>query len=366
MVGHPLPPANRTPARTSEGPVAALASVQQKRSEIITLLRGQVACPLLANLAEFGWLDLMCEGSFSAASFPEAKAPVANSVFQYLQSLGLIVAICDAPDNYAVSDFGRSVFARVGSFCILNSYQNFFQDLRSLLFMHDSEPKPVVNRFRNVFGSGRLHSRKFFAPALRMLAGRVFPFHVDLGCGNGQFLQQGAGAHLASKFGGVDISNVAVIATTAKITGGNPTAQLHTVEEDAQAVAEWSKHLPWFNEAGLFSLWFVLHEFSQQNPQVILRFLREISDRYPLAELIVGELVRVPEDTLASNRTESIMPEFLFFHAISGQGVLSWPEWQEVKRQMPFQVAAEHYLDKVLVKDGTTLPSSFIWHLKPS
>jgi SAM-dependent methyltransferase len=339
--------------------------MQQKRQEMITLLRGQVASPLLANLAEFGWLEQMSGGSFSIANFPYAKPPVAKAVFHYLASVGLIIEQSEAPEHYTASDFGRSVFARVGAFCILNSYEDFFQDLRPLLFDGTDQPKPRVNRLRNVFGSGQLHSRKFFSPALQMLAGRSFPFVVDLGCGNGQFLQQAADAHLSPKLGGVDVSSLAVMAATATINQAKSRVHLHAVEADASGVHIWSNQLPWFGEAGLFSLWFVLHEFSQQDPQVVLRFLREINSYYPSAEVIIGELVRLPEHALANNRTDSIMPEFLFFHALSGQGVLSWTAWQEVRIAMPFQIVRELYFDTIVDNDGNNLPSSFIWHLKP-
>ena len=307
----------------------------------------------------------MSESCFSCATFPEAEPATTNSVFKYLAALGLLVERCEAAGHYVASDLGRKVFARHGSFCILNSYQNFFQDLTSLLLVSNLGGKPVVNRFRNVLGSGQLHSRKFFSPALQMLAGRSFPFLVDLGCGNGQFLQQAIELKLARKLGGVDVSHVAVTATATKVGGARACVCLHAVEADAYVVSIWSKKLPWYKEAGLFSLWFVLHEFSRSDPRVVLRFLREINSRYPSAELILGELVKLPDHALANNRTESIMPEFLFFHELSGQGVLSWPEWQEIRRTMPFQVVTERYLDSILVEDGTTLPSSFIWHLKP-
>jgi hypothetical protein len=340
--------------------------MRKTRSEIIGLLRGQVACPVLANLAELGWLDQMLEASFTYASFPDAEPAATNSVFKYLAALDLITEQPESPGCYVVSDFGRKVFARYGSFCILNSYNEFFQNLRSLLFINNVNSKPAVNRMRNVFGSGRLHSRKFFSPALRMLEGRSFPFVVDLGCGNGQFLREVMHAQLSPKLGGVDISNVAVTATTANLGAAKSDVCLHTVKGDACAVEMWSDYLPWYGEAGLFSLWFVLHEFSQHDPQVILRFLHEINSRYPSAELIIGELVRLPGNALASNRAESIMPEFLFFHELSGQGVLSWIEWQQVRNTMPFQVIGEYHLDKILMADGNTIPSSFIWHLRPA
>jgi SAM-dependent methyltransferase len=332
---------------------------------MIELLRGQVACPVLANLAELGWLDHMAEASFSCASFPEAEPAATNSIFKYLVALGLLIEQHESPGRYVASDLGRKVFARYGSFCILNSYEGFFQNLKSLLFENNGNPRPAVNRLRNVFGSGHLHARKFFSPALQRLTERSFRFVVDLGCGNGQFLQQAVEARLARKLGGVDVSRLAVAATAARINELKSDVSLHIVEADASKVQTWSDQLPWYREAGLFSMWFLLHEFSKRVPEIIVKFLREVNSRYPSAELIIGELVRLPEHALASNKTDSIMPEFLLFHELSGQGVLSWGEWQDIRHQIPFRVATEYLIDPVLTAEGTSFPSSFIWHVKP-
>jgi SAM-dependent methyltransferase len=320
---------------------------------------------MIANLAEFGWLDKMCYGPFSIATFPEAHAIVTKSIFKYLLTLGLISVDCKNQDHFVVSDLGRSVFTRYGSFCILNSYESFFRDLGSLLFIDSHNQKPVVNRSRNVLGSGQLHSRKYFSPALQMLAGRSFPFLVDLGCGNGQFLQQAVEGGLTSRIAGVDNSPIALRASAAKLGKARPEASFQTVEVDACRVQVWSERLPWYREAGLFSLWFVLHEFSQHAPEIVLEFLREVRARYPAAELIIGELVRVPEEALTGNSAESIMPEFLLFHELSNQGVLSWTEWQGIGAEMPFKIIAERHFDNILAGDGGAIPSSFIWHLAP-
>lgn len=344
-------------------------SMRPRRKEIIALLRGQVACPVIASLAEFGWLDRMCAGSFDAETFSQADPTIANSIFKYLASLGLLIQ-CERTQNkcneYVVSDVGRSVFRRSGSFCILNSYEEYFQNLGSLVFSKDNGSQPAVNRLRNVLGSGQLHFGKFFLPALAMVAGRSFPFVIDVGCGNGEFLQRIVRAQISRKLGGIDVSSVALEATKRNMDRVEPDISVELVECDARNVQIWAKRLPWNNEAGLLTFWFVLHEVSENNFENILSFLCELRDRYPLGELIIGEIVRLPEDSLAKNRDESIMPEFLFFHELSGQGVLSWSEWQRIRATMPFHVVAEHRVDDVGITPDYSIPSSFVWHLRPN
>src|SRR5207302_2085002 len=91
--------------------------MQETRSEIIGLLRGQVACPVLANLAELGWLDQMLEASFNCASFPEAEPAATKSVFKYLAALGLIIEQRESTDRYVGAEFGRKFCARYVSCC---------------------------------------------------------------------------------------------------------------------------------------------------------------------------------------------------------------------------------------------------------
>jgi SAM-dependent methyltransferase len=338
--------------------------MQQKRSEIISLLRGQVACPLIADLAELGWLERMCRAPFHAADFPETDLGVARSIFKYFTALGLILELLETPDHYAATDLGQTVFRRYGSFSILNSYEHFFGDISSLLF-RSSARKPVVNRMRNILGSGQLHSKKFFPMAFKMLEGRSFPFLVDLGCGNGRFLEQALEQNVTSKIGAIDSSILSVKATAANLTKRYHELGIKTVEADARDIKAWSYELPWHSDAGLFSLWFVLHEFSRNDPQIVIEFLDEMRRCYPTAEILIGELVRVPAEALAGSKAESIMPEFLLFHDLSGQGVLSWEDWAEVRDKMPFKIVSAHHFDCISMPDGERVPSSFIWHLRP-
>jgi len=59
------------------------------------------------------------------------------------------------------------------------------------------------------------------------------------------------------------------------------------------------------------------------------------------------------------------MPEFLLFHELSGQGVLSWQQHREVLHGIPYTVAAEWHYDTIPDEAGGTVPSSVLWHLKP-
>jgi len=82
--------------------------------------------------------------------------------------------------------------------------------------------------------------------------------------------------------------------------------------------------------------------------------------------VIIGEIVRQEDAALAASHRESIMPEYLFFHDLSGQGVLSWKEYHEIRLQIPYRLVAERLFDEIAGEDGRKEPSSFIWGLVPS
>src|SRR5258707_845928 len=61
------------------------------REELVALLRGHAACPILSGLGEHGLLDRMLEGPFTATDFPEVAEPgLFAAALTYFVSLGLL------------------------------------------------------------------------------------------------------------------------------------------------------------------------------------------------------------------------------------------------------------------------------------
>jgi hypothetical protein len=55
----------------------------------------------------------------------------------------------------------------------------------------------------------------------------------------------------------------------------------------------------------------------------------------------------------------------LLFHALSGQGVLTWEQHRQVLREIPYTLAAEALFDEMPDGAGGAIPSSFLWHPRP-
>jgi SAM-dependent methyltransferase len=327
------------------------------RQEIISLLRGYAACPIICQLGEQGLLDRMLGKPFDLKDFPEVVPSVFGAVCRYLVSLELLIPL--GQDSYRVSPLGTKVFERYGAFGILYAYRDYFDQLPALLFGHDA--RPSVNRLRNVLGSGQLHSGKFFPAIIEMLGDDRIDTVVDIGCGDGHFLSSIRAVNPAIQLVAVDISPVAVNTTVEHLKD----TKVHGIVANGFDVERWALSLPASPGRMLVSAWFVLHEFSHGQQGRAVNFLRKLYKYCAGAHVLVGELVSVPDIALAADRANSIMPEFLLFHALSGQGVLTWEQHLQVRSEIPYEVVAERHFDVVPVSTAANVPSSFIWYLQP-
>lgn len=335
------------------------------RHEIISLLRGQVACPLIASLAELGIAERMLEGCFQPTDFSAVcNQALLESCFQYLQSIGLIE---DGPESgkSVVTDIGRTVFNRAGAFLLLSSYREYFDSFSGLL-TGSCDGEIAVNRRLNVSGSGSLHTRKFFPSVKELLGSNPPDTLLDLGCGDGAFLEYALRNWPSLEIAALDLSPVAIQAALSRLRniGVDPKV---TVVENAAHVESWAARLSPSIQSGslTISIWFVVHEFSEGKTDTVVRFFQSVRECLPNAGIILGEIVSIPSEVLARDRQGSIAPEFLLFHKLSGQGVLSWRDWLGVLDEIPYQLASERLFDLVEDYAGHSSPTSFIWHLRP-
>jgi SAM-dependent methyltransferase len=340
------------------------ASGVNRRGSIISLLRGAFACPTIATLAELGILDRMLASPFSVEDITGIQDREAlMAVFVYLQSLGLLDM--SAGDVFSVTDEGKTVLKRGGAFLLLHSYREYFNHLGTLL--QQGRQGITVDRAHNVLGSGSLHSRKFF-PAVWEVFDSLHPEAlIDVGCGDGQFLDDATARDPQLVVSAVDLSPIAVNTTIERLRAAGRTEVVGVVES-GEEIERWIEHVPESVKSVsplVISMWFVIHEFSGGDVDRVIRFFQRVAQTLPQAHFVVGEIVNLDADMLREGKATSIMPEFLLFHQLSGQGVLSWEEWQLILEQIPYELSYEARFDEV-VSGGTSLPSSFVWHLTPS
>jgi SAM-dependent methyltransferase len=341
-----------------------LSSKAYDRSTLIELLRGSLSCPLIAAFGEIGLADKLLTGPVSKDDLGlNGKPDVLEACLDYLISVDLLLQCPDS--RYQLTESGKMVFRRYGAFSLLHSYHDYFNSLAELL-TSKTATMPTVERGENVVGSGALHAKKFFPAALQQLELLQPKAVIDIGCGDGTFLQYAHARVPNAQLAVIDYSQVAIDATKKRFAedGVNLAA---AITSDGALVCDWAAQLPASFKTDspvVFTIWFVAHEFSQRSETVLIEFFKKMNATFPKADIIVGEIVNIPKTVLAKNARTSIMPEYLFFHRLSGQGPMSWDAWQRILSQTPYSLAAEVRFDEVSTGDGHSLPSSFIWHLK--
>jgi hypothetical protein len=337
----------------------------QKRQRLIAGLRGYFLAPVIATLGECGIADRMLQGPFSIADFePLAETSILSMLFRYLQSVGLLVS--EGESRYALTEDGFTSLSRNGAYSLLVSYADYFDRLPGLLA--GAPVNPSVNRSRNVRGSGHLHGKKYFPIALECLQSSAPAALIDIGCGDGAFLECVCARWPALVPFGLDLSETAVEIARRRLarqTGIEPLI----IAANACDVSSWSAAVPpALRDSGrlVISMWFVGHEFSTSSTEVMVRFFQDLHRCFPVARILLGEINKIAPADLAGNHELSIMPEYLLFHELSGQGVLAWTDWQHILQQIPYRLEKECRFDEVASASGSAIPASFLWLLAPS
>lgn len=105
-----------------------------------------------------------------------------------------------------------------------------------------------------------------------------------------------------------------------------------------------------------------MHEISKSDPRLIIKFFEKIKKNIPNAILLIGEITKFNNTVLNKNKKISIMPEFLFFHEISGQGVLKYNDYKTILKKIPYTLKRSLNFDIVKEQNKKT-PSAFVWLL---
>ena len=338
------------------------------REEIVFLLRGYFTCPLISFLGKRKVLDKMIDREFCIDEFEEIiNKEIFHSILTYFESINLLKE-GSAKERYQATEIGKKIFKRYGSFCLLHSYGNFLDLLENVLFDKNYRETPKVDRAENIIGSGQTNSRKYFPSAIEMLKkeGNVHKV-IDVGSGNGAFLKLILENFPNCNVVGVDISEKATEETKKNLKISFKEANVKTILSDGRNASYWLPKSIEDDEKDkkiVITMWYLIHEISKKDPNEIINYLKEIYKSFPYAGIIIGEITAFPSSVLRENRFESIMPEFLFFHEISGQGVLSWQQYQEVIEKSPYKVKYEKVFDSIKDNNKET-HSGFVWYLTP-
>ena len=334
------------------------------RSTLISFMRGFFICPIISFLLKNNLIEIFFKKEFSLNDFKKIKnKKYFYNILLYMLSLGLIKFINKKKKTFKATHLGQKIFLRSGSFLILHSYKSYIDNLDKTLIKNQISGIKC-NREENVIGSGSIHKKKFFPNAFKLIKKKDIGLIVDIGCGDGNYLKE-----INKRFNNIPIlaSDISAIAVKqAKKNLKNLNCQKKFFICSAFNVEKWSKEVIKFklknNKKVLISLWFILHEISNGKTENIIVFFKNLKKYLPNAQIIIGEIVDLPKDILRTNIDISIMPEFLFFHQLSNQGVLKYSDFNQIRRKIPQKLNQEIKFDIVNYKKKS-VPSAFIWSL---
>ena len=323
------------------------------RQEIITLIRGYFITPVIGSLAKNNY--------FKDKKILQPKSKSEKIILNYLQNLGYVKKI---KNKLTLTLKGKKIFSRSGSFNIVNSYRNYVLNIDDIL----KNPKKLnsisCDRKENVFGSGSTNYRKFFKPALSLIKNNDFDVIHDLGCGNGNFLKNMKSRFKNKKYSGSDISKISIFETKKKFKS----KKLKLIQSNALNVKKWVKWLTKEydpkSEKFLISMWFIIHEISQKDVSTVINFFKEIYKIVPRAKILLGEIVEPEKKILENNLMNTIMPEYIFFHQLSGQGIFTYKELKYILNKIPYKCIKTVHVDNIKFKNKEN-PSGIVWLLEP-
>jgi len=335
------------------------------RKELLSLMRGFFATPLIVAMANSGVIQKILEkkkvkiNDFNLIS----NKNFLHNVFTYFETLGLLKK---KNFYFSLTKLGYSIFKRVGSFYLLHSYRSFINNSDHIL--KDKSFKPSCDRKENVIGSGLTNGKKFFPVAIDEIKKKNYDLIVDIGCGNGEFLKRCSEINPQSKYIAVDLSNKALKEAKIKLKKNNSKLDVKYFKCNGSDVEKWSAFVnketqEIKNPKILITMWYLIHEISNNKIGTVIKFLNNINKKITNVEIIIGEILKINPSKLLHGKDTSIMPEFLFFHEISGQGVLSKNDYEKIEKKINYRSGKKYYFDYVNYKKSKT-PSAMVWYLK--
>ena len=332
--------------------------------KLVYYLRGFFSAPIICELSK----KKIFKFSKNKASFDMRKLKKIKGKKELQACLNYLIRINlinkNSENNYEFTKIGTEIFKRSNSYYVPHSYREYILNLNHILDKKINMNKLQVDRDENIIGSGLTHMR-YFPPVISYFAREEIDTIVDVGCGNGHFLDLINNNFENLNLVGFDMSSVSVNA--AKKIKKNNSNKLFVFKEDASKITNWEKKINKFTKGKktVFFFWFLLHEISKNKKSVIINFLKKVRKKFHGSKIVICELTKQSDDVFKSNSEKTLMPEYLLFHDFSGQGVLSFFDYKDILNQTGFSLKKEWLFDKNNGGiDKESEPSTFVWILE--
>ncbi len=334
--------------------------------KLVFYLRGLFSAPIICELSK----KKIFKFSKNKAIFDKKKLSEIKgkqelkACLNYLTRINLINKIDEK--NYEFTEIGTEIFKRANSYYVPHSYRQYILNLKNILDKKIDVKKLKVDRDENIIGSGLTHMR-YFPPVISYLSrDDSIKTVVDVGCGNGHFLDLMNKNFEQLNLIGFDISSISV-KSAEKIKKYRSNNRLFFFKEDASKINRWEKKISKYikEKKTVFFFWFLLHEISTNKKSVIIKYLKNIRKKFPNSQIVICELTKQSDKVFKMNSEKSLMPEYLLFHDFSGQGVLSFSDYKDIISKTGYSIKKEWLFDRNDTNSNEpSEPSTFVWILQ--
>tara|TARA_B100000579_G_scaffold310405_1_gene260023 strand:- start:1047 stop:2075 length:1029 start_codon:yes stop_codon:yes gene_type:complete len=333
--------------------------------KLVFYLRGLFSAPIICELSKRKvFIYKKNKAYFDKNAFDKIKGKKELiACLNYLDRIDLIKKLEN--NNFEFTEMGVEIFKRANSYYVPHSYREYILNLGNILDNKVNIKKLKVDRDENIIGSGKTHMR-YFPPVISYLSrNNSYDVAIDVGCGNGHFLNLMASYFNNIELIGFDISNVSV-KSAKKIKKDYPKNKINIFKEDASKVSTWSNKINKMTKKKkkIIFFWFLLHEISDNKSSKIIKYLKDVKKNFPDATLVACELTKQSVNIFKKNCDKSLMPEYLLFHDFSNQGILSFSDYRNIISKAGYKVKKEWLFDQNSASNGEPEPSTFVWVLE--
>jgi SAM-dependent methyltransferase len=325
-------------------------------------MRGFYSLPILLNLHKCGFLKKLSSKSYvNIKNFNVKNKFFFEKILKYLCNLELI----DKKKNsYKLTKLGLTVSKRIGTFYILNSYSKiplrFEYNLKK-----NSNYENWCERNDNILGSGLIHKKKFFKPGLELSDIKNKNIIFDIGCGDGTYLNLAKSINSRIKIAGCDISSKSVTQTRNNLNIKDKSQIFRSNGMDIEYIKMYlEKKKIILDKNSLISMWFLLHEISNNSQLSLIKYLKKVKKNFPETPILIGEISSLSEKQVRAHNKISILPEFKLFHELSGQGLLKEKDYVSIFNKASYQIKKLIRTDK-LYHNRIYSSSNFVCLIKP-
>ncbi len=326
-----------------------------------SILRGLYATPIICELSK---KNIFTKDSkkINKKNYNKIKNKfILDLCLNYLSQIEIIEY---KKNNWCLTNIGYEIFRRSNSFFVPHSYRSVVLNLGEILTGKKNIENIQIDRKENILGSGLTHLRYFYQPLNYCKSYKDFDTLIDLGCGNGDFIKLALQIKKNLKIIGMDLSNDSVNTCKKNLKRYINKKKSIIFKSDISNVSFWKRKSRKISidSKPLISMWFMLHEISNHKVKNLRTFLNKIYQNFPQSSLLIGEIVKHENKILEEIHPKSLMPEYLFFHKLSGQGILSWSDYKSLLVDCPYSLEYEWKFDD---ENSKKIPSAFVWILKP-